>query len=377
MPDVQEVFRLATNKVKPDPDALERQHRRQRATARKSRVRAYLAVAAVIVVARGRRVRDLQSRTTATTTRRRAGSTPPDGPDVPPRRFPPARTRRRRRSSIFGGSRRDGRRGCRVDAFAPSVSADGIHDRVRRGAERAGLQPDRRRCGADGSEPHFITTPHVIVDGTVAISPDANSKVAFEGDDDGNSDIYVVERRRDGSATADHRSGDGPVPAMVARREDDRLRQRRRARGHEDPQFSKTAEIFTVPADGGAPTRLTHNSWSDAAPSYSPDGKTIVDQSVHGLLDDGSGRQQRAEVPDRRRRRSRLDGRRTERRSRSPTTRTCRRSPDGAARRRVRRTSGRDRRGRRRRDRQGHEAHERGHGDGPQHPAVAGQRHIC
>ena len=30
----------------------------------------------------------------------------------------------------------------------------------------------------------------------------------------------------------------------------------------EDPQFSKTAEIFTVPAaTGGAPTRLTHNSW--------------------------------------------------------------------------------------------------------------------
>ncbi len=34
MPDVQEVFRLATNKVKPDPDALERQLRRQRKAAR-------------------------------------------------------------------------------------------------------------------------------------------------------------------------------------------------------------------------------------------------------------------------------------------------------------------------------------------------------
>ena len=37
MPDVQEVFRLATNKVKPDPNALERQQRRQRATTRPSR----------------------------------------------------------------------------------------------------------------------------------------------------------------------------------------------------------------------------------------------------------------------------------------------------------------------------------------------------
>ena len=50
MPDVQEVFRLATSKVQPDPDALERQVRRQRAAARKSRVRAYVAVAAVLVV---------------------------------------------------------------------------------------------------------------------------------------------------------------------------------------------------------------------------------------------------------------------------------------------------------------------------------------
>ena len=78
---------------------------------------------------------------------------------------------------------------------------------------------------------------------------------------------------------------------MVARWDDHRLRQRRRARRTEDPQFSKTAEIFTVPAGGGAPTRLTHNSWNDAAPSYSPDGKTIVNQSVHdfSMMDaDGS-----------------------------------------------------------------------------------------
>ena len=51
MPEVEEVFRLATNKVKPDPDALERQVRRQRASARTSRAWAYAAVAAVVVLA--------------------------------------------------------------------------------------------------------------------------------------------------------------------------------------------------------------------------------------------------------------------------------------------------------------------------------------
>jgi Tol biopolymer transport system component len=44
-----------------------------------------------------------------------------------------------------------------------------------------------------------------------------------------------------------------------------------------------TAEIYSVSADGGAPTRLTHNKGFDAAPSYSPDGATIVDESFGGL----------------------------------------------------------------------------------------------
>ena len=51
MPEVEEVFRLATNKVKPDPNALERQARRQRASARTNRMWAYVAVAAVVVLA--------------------------------------------------------------------------------------------------------------------------------------------------------------------------------------------------------------------------------------------------------------------------------------------------------------------------------------
>jgi Tol biopolymer transport system component len=56
MPEVQEVFRMATQKVRPDPGALERQHRnqRQRSTRRKAAVYGLVAtfviLAAVIVV---------------------------------------------------------------------------------------------------------------------------------------------------------------------------------------------------------------------------------------------------------------------------------------------------------------------------------------
>jgi TolB protein len=168
--------------------------------------------------------------------------------------------------------------GLPVDAFAPSVSADGttiafVAAPSELGYNQIGI------VGIDGSDPHFISTPHVIVAGTLAISPDA-SRVAFEGFTSGNPDIYVVGVDGTGlrQLTTDPATDQYPqwspdgttiVYDNAGAREN-----------NEDPQFSKTAEIFTVPADGGAATRLTHNNWTDAAPSYSPDGKTIVDQSA-------------------------------------------------------------------------------------------------
>jgi hypothetical protein len=49
MPDVQEVFRMTTQKVRPDPEALERQHREQRWHVAKKRIGAYALVAALVV----------------------------------------------------------------------------------------------------------------------------------------------------------------------------------------------------------------------------------------------------------------------------------------------------------------------------------------
>ena len=196
MPDVQEVFRLATNKVKPDPNALERQQRRQRASTRSSRARAYLVVAAVIaVVAVG--VLAIMRMAEHGEHDVPADSDPPvRRPSRSSRRFPPARTRKRRRSSIFGAIRPGQVTGMPVDAFAPSVSADGstiafVAAPSELGYNQIGVM------GADGSDPHFISTPHVIVGATVAISPDA-SKVAFEGLTTGTRRYLRGRRRRDG-----------------------------------------------------------------------------------------------------------------------------------------------------------------------------------
>jgi hypothetical protein len=49
MPEVQEVFHMATQKVRPDPDALERQHRDQRRHAAKQKGAVFALVAAIVV----------------------------------------------------------------------------------------------------------------------------------------------------------------------------------------------------------------------------------------------------------------------------------------------------------------------------------------
>ena len=49
MPEIQEVFRLATQKVRPDPEALERQHRGQRRRVAQKRAAVYVLVAVLVV----------------------------------------------------------------------------------------------------------------------------------------------------------------------------------------------------------------------------------------------------------------------------------------------------------------------------------------
>jgi len=286
MPDVQEVFRVATNKVKPDPNALERQQKRQRSSTRSTRARAYLVVAAVIAalaIAVGAIMRTSDHGDTTP-----GGSTPPTTLTFVTA-LPSGADAQTPAIVDLRGHQTGKVTGLPVDAFAASVSADGstiafVASPSELGYNQIGVM------GADGSDPHFISTPHVVVGATVAISPDA-SKVAFEGLTTGNADIYVVGvdgtelRQLTTDPATDQYPQWSPDGTTIVY---DNAGARENS---EDPQFSKTAEIFTIPAGGGAPTQVTHNSWTDAAPSYSPDGKTIVDQSAQdfSMMDtDGS-----------------------------------------------------------------------------------------
>jgi len=59
------------------------------------------------------------------------------------------------------------------------------------------------------------------------------------------------------------------APAVVI----DRLNYRADGRGYRNPGFR---HIYTVPADGGTPRRLTSGDYNDGAPRWTPDGKSIV-----------------------------------------------------------------------------------------------------
>jgi Tol biopolymer transport system component len=284
MPDVQEVFRLATNKVQPDPDALERQVRRQRAEVRKSRVRAYIAVAAVLVVlaitayaiSRAVEKNDVSPEGGSNT------STAPSsvGPLTFVGELAAAATPQSPAVVDISGQRSALVSGVPLDGFAPSVTSDGSQIAMVASPNELGYN-QIVIMNADGSGARFVRTTDIDV-GSVAISPDG-TRIAFEGTVDGNTDIYVVNSDETGLRRLTTDPNTDQYPAWSP---DGTTIAYDNAGGREqiaDPQFSKTAEIYTVPADGGPVTRITHNDGSDAAPSYSPDGTTIVDQSFHGF----------------------------------------------------------------------------------------------
>jgi Tol biopolymer transport system component len=288
MPDVQEVFRMATNKVKPDPQALERQLRRQRQAARSSRARAYLAVAAVIAVIAVGAFAILRIANNEEGVPGHNESTGPSSLSFVTT-LPLGADAQTAAIVDLKGHQTATVAGMPVDGFAPSLSTDGSTIAFVAAPSELGYN-QVSIMGANGSDPHFVSTPGIIVS-AVAISPDG-SRVAFEGLSSGmTTDIYVVGV--DGSGlqqlTTDPATDQYPQwsPDGTTIVYDNAGKHERTA----DPQFSKTAEIFTVPADGGTPTQLTHNNGTDAAPSYSPDGRTIVYQSFRGfwLMDADGG----------------------------------------------------------------------------------------
>jgi Tol biopolymer transport system component len=135
--------------------------------------------------------------------------------------------------------------------------------------------------GIDGTGLHELE-PAFAASSTPSWSPDG-SQIAFVGSrDGGQDDIYVMDadgsnvRRLTNDLADDDWPAWSPDGGTIAYANSG-------SRPLDASGFSPTDEIYTVPATGGRPTRLTDNRVDDTMPSYSPDGSQIAIHRSGGL----------------------------------------------------------------------------------------------
>ena len=123
----------------------------------------------------------------------------------------------------------------------------------------------QRRCNLA----HFLLASVVVLGLTLlTVNVDAQARIAFASNRDGNFEIYVMDadggnQRRltnnPGNDVSPSWSPDGKRIAFVSYRDN-----------------PGNSEIYVMDADGGNPQNLTNNPGRDISPSWSPDGKRIA-----------------------------------------------------------------------------------------------------
>ena len=126
---------------------------------------------------------------------------------------------------------------------------------------------------------HFLLASVVALSLTpLMVAIDAQARIAFMSDRDGNWEIYVMDadggnqRRLTNNPSRDISPSWSPDGKRIAFESD--------RDGHPDviPGWF-TSEIYVMDNDGGNQQKLTNNPSRDTSPSWSPDGKRIAFQS--------------------------------------------------------------------------------------------------
>jgi WD40-like Beta Propeller Repeat len=269
MPEVEEVFRMATQKVRPDAGALERQNRgqRRRSNRRKAGVYALVAVLMIIGVAVAANVT--------------MGNHTPAHP-TPPKQTPPLG------AQIVGlnGAVVQQIHGIPADSYGTDLSPNGTE--VAFVTIVDGGHAQIATIGIDGSGYKVITHERYGAS-YPRWSPDG-TKIAYVslGSSD-NQDIFVIDvdasnrTRLTTSPAYDDApawSHDGRTIAYQS--------------GSDSSGFDyglADEEIWTVNATGGTPTRLTRDNVSEELPSWSPNDQWIavgVSGGISAMRADGT-----------------------------------------------------------------------------------------
>jgi Tol biopolymer transport system component len=251
MPDVREVYEMVTKQKPSDPGALDRQHTRQIRTARNRKIGGIAVAVAVI----GALALVISSTLGDTPKDRTGGAGPSVSPPAPP--YSAAVV-------SMEGDIVELVPGVPADATGLQLSPDGQTIAYFQGA-------DISTIGRDGSHLRHLEGLAHVSDGDahqrLAWSPDG-TKIAYVMADD----IWVMNA--DGSdfrQLTDDPGGDYQ-PAWSSQ---DVIAYWHGATSGEDGG-PPNSEIYTVPASGGTPTRLTNDDVSNIAPAWSPDGTQLA-----------------------------------------------------------------------------------------------------
>jgi Tol biopolymer transport system component len=249
MPDVKEVYEMVTKQKSTEPGALERQRIRQIRTMRNRKIGAFAVAACIASLAVA----------FALTSDRAARDTGHSGSDTFPTEPPLGPT-----VVTLDGTVIERIPGLPLDAFALEMSPDG--------RTIAFITADRvATIGADGTGIRILTDDLNNAFGdahdAIAWSPDG-TQLAYAS----KNDVYVMGADGSGARRLTIAENGDYFPVWSSQ---DVIAYWNGSMTGEDggPMDS---EIFTIPAEGGKPTRLTENAVSNIEPTWSPDGRRLA-----------------------------------------------------------------------------------------------------
>jgi len=257
MPELQEVFRMATQKIRPDEGALDRQHEEQRNRTTKRRAQVYGLVAAMLAILIAVAVIVTRPDTSEPVTPV-IKTTPPMGVQI----------------VDLGGNALAQVGDIPASSYAPDLSRDGSKIVFSTYTEASPYQAQIATVQADGSGFRVLTNEQN--DAQYPRWSPNGTKIAFVTYD-AKADQHIFVMNADGSNVIQLTTGNGYDNAPAWSPDGKTIAFQRGSEASRLDYSTQSEDIWTVPSDGsGQARRLVVEAGAQEQPDWSPDGKWLV-----------------------------------------------------------------------------------------------------